>query len=76
MIKTPQNQQRLTNVAIVKLKKSGKRFEVTLSTSSNQLVDHCQLSPDRHVSEQGHGLEERHVSTAQFLVRLTRHCSQ
>ena len=28
MIKTPQNQQRLTNVAIVKLKKGGKRFEV------------------------------------------------
>jgi len=28
MIKTPQNQQRLTNVSIVKLKKGGKKFEV------------------------------------------------
>jgi hypothetical protein len=28
MIQTPQNQQRLTNVAIVKLKKGGKQFEV------------------------------------------------
>merc|ERR1711939_362158 len=28
MIKTPQNQQRMTNVAIVKLKKGGKKFEI------------------------------------------------
>ncbi len=28
MIKTPTNQQRLTNVAIVRMKKCGQRFEI------------------------------------------------
>lgn len=28
MIKTPQNQQRMTNVAVVKMKKGGKKFEI------------------------------------------------